>query len=93
MQINEGVWLVLEREVDDFMRKVPSCFIYLTEVPGGVIRSSVTPHGPSVIKGELDEHLPISNPSSALHCLYQPQKKPEIITILVQTPLRGSKPL
>lgn len=58
-QINEGGWLVLERVVDNFMRKVPNCLLYPTEVPGGVIRSLVAPHGLSVIKEEIERHFQI----------------------------------
>lgn len=57
MQINEGVLLVLEHEVDDFMRKVSNCCIYLTEVPGRVIRNLVAPHGPSVIQGDIEKGI------------------------------------
>lgn len=47
-------FLVLDHEVGDFKRKVPDCFIYLTEVPGRVIRRLVAPHGASVIKAERE---------------------------------------
>jgi len=97
VQINEGVLLVLEDEVDDFKRKVPNCFIYLNEMPYRVIRSSVAPHGSSVIKAETERGIfqyQIHPLHSAVFINYRQGLglfcDSVTITILVQTPLRGS---
>lgn len=81
IRIDEEGLLVLECEADNFIRKVPNSFIYLTEVPGRAIRSLVAPHGPSVLKVERERdavHYLIHPPHSAVFI-----RKPGIITILV----------